>query len=179
MGGGNGYLGVALRRMLPEVIWDWIVIESNACASAYSRFENEANIKWISTDHFDWKSKSTIGLVSCALQYLECPEKTFRKIASICEFMILMRLPILDSAEHILTKQTFYEGLHQVPDSSWPHWFFSRRRLFDLIAETGDIAYQWTTPTESYIFEGNPVVLEGVLIKTHGNMVSIAEGVSA
>ena len=116
-------------------------------------------------------------MVSCAQQYLECPEETFRKIASISEFVILLKLLVLDSAEHIITKQTFYEGLHQVPDSSWPRWVFPCR-LFDLIAETGDTSYQWKTPTESYVFEGGSIVLEGVLIKNHGNIVPIAEGIS-
>jgi putative methyltransferase (TIGR04325 family) len=177
-GGGNGYLGVAVRHMVPRVNWEWLVIESNACVRAYSQFENEASIKWISDENFDWKSTSKIGLVSCTLQYLEYPEKTLRKIAKSCDFIILMRLPFVDSISHILTRQTFYEGLHQVPDASWPHWFFSRHRLFDLITDIGDVIYQWKTPTESYIFEGNTIFLEGVLIKTHTNIKSISKGVT-
>jgi len=177
IGGGNGYLGVSLRRMLPEVFWEWIVIESNACASAYSKFENNVNIKWASIDSFDWTHSSNIGLFSCSLQYFEAPEQILRQIAANCEFLVLMRLPIVDTASHILTTQSFCEGLHQVPDASWPHWFFSRVCLLDLITEVGDIIYQWKTPTESYLFEGNRIVLEGLLINTHrSSMISANNG---
>lgn len=173
VGGGNGYLGCAVRRMFPEISWEWIVIESNTCANMYSQFEDVSNIKWISHEKFNWKPISNIGLVSCALQYLEHPESSLRKIAKTCEFIILMRLPIVDTAEHILTRQTIYDGLSQSPVSSWPHWFLSSQRLFDVIAEIGDVVYSWKTPSESYLFEGNSILLEGVLIKTQANNFSV------
>jgi putative methyltransferase (TIGR04325 family) len=179
VGGGNGYLGCAVQRFLPEISWEWIVVESNACANAYSQFEDASNIKWISHDMFDWKTTANIGLVSCSLQYLKYPEKELRRIAKVCDFIVLMRLPIVDTAEHIITRQTFYNSLHQNHDLSWPHWFLSRRRLFDMIASIGDVVYCWKTSSESYLFEGNLIILEGVLIKTHANNSSVAQGVVA
>lgn len=166
VGGGNGYLGATIRRMLPNISWDWTVIESKSCASAYSQFQSAANIIWTSSEQHDWSVSSDINLVSCALQYLEHPDQELIKIANCCKYLVLMRLPLLDSPDHILTKQTFHDGLHPVPTSSWPHWFLSRTRLHATISTIGDIIYQWTTLSESYLFEGTMIPLEGMLIKT-------------
>lgn len=124
VGGGNGYLGIAVKRMIALMNWDWIVLESKACARAYSPFANEAKLRWVDDESFDWKQRSTIGLFSCPLQYLENPEESLRKIADHCDFVILMRMPLLDCAKHIITRQTLDSSLISIENASWPHWFF-------------------------------------------------------
>lgn len=77
-------------------------------------------------------------------------------------------MPLLDCAKHIITRQTFHSSLISVENASWPHWFFSRDHLIAQISMFGDVIYQWNTPTESLLFEGKQIVLEGFLIKTKG-----------
>lgn len=45
---------------------------------------------------------------------------------------------------------------------------FSRNHLIAQVSKFGDVIYQWNTPTESLLFEGKQIVLEGFLIKTKG-----------
>lgn len=165
IGGGNGYLGFAVRHIISEIGWDWTILESDICAKSYSEFEKDAGVRWVSDNQHDWNKKKDIGLLSCVLQYLEKPDEYLVKIAKQCDFMILMRLPLADFDDHVVTRQTFLPGLHPFPSASWPCWFFSRKMFDDLISKIGKIVYQWTS-CESILFEGNNIRFEGVCIKS-------------
>jgi hypothetical protein len=78
-----------------------------------------------------------------------------------------MRLPFINNDNHIITRQTFTEGIYQEANASWPAWFFSRKLFFAEIEKIGKVVYQWKTPTETLCFEGNNVIMEGVLIRVN------------
>ena len=166
IGGGNGYLSSSIRENLDMINWDWTVFESDKVALAYSQFEKESGIKWQKSSG-DFVDSHDIGLFSCSLQYLQSPFKVLRKFASKCKYLIIMRLPLIDESNHVITKQIFTEGIYHEASSSWPAWFFSKNRFYSEIEKIGKVIYKWKTPTEIIHFEGKSIMMEGVLVRVN------------
>jgi len=76
-----------------------------------------------------------------------------------------MRLPLLNSSNHIITRQTFNEGIYQKTNACFPAWFFSEEKFIFFIEKIGQIIYRWKTPSEIYRFEGKDIMLEGLLVR--------------
>ena len=173
VGGGNGYLSVAVKKQLNMINWDWTVFESDKVAQAYCQFEEESGIKWQSSDTQIAK-ESEIALFSCTLQYLELPFEMLKKYTLRHEYIIIMRVPLINEDSHVITRQTFPDGGdYQNEESSWPAWFFSRKKFHAEINKIGDVVYQWKTLTEVLMFEGSNVVMEGMLIRVKKNLLGI------
>jgi len=77
-----------------------------------------------------------------------------------------MRVPLVDEAKDIPTVQRPAGGLYASVNAQWPAWFLSRARFDACLKEVGDVVFRWTTPTEVWQFEGEQIILEGVLLKT-------------
>jgi putative methyltransferase (TIGR04325 family) len=165
-GGGNGYMAITARRILPWVEWEWTVYESSVIASAYSEFENDANIRWRHNENSIFIDEFDVGLISCTLQYLIDPWIVLKNLALKSKYIIIMRIPFVDSNDHIITRQTFNEGLHHEVKGSWPAWFFSRSKFDAELEKLGTVVYRWKTPTETLLFEGETIKFEGVLLKS-------------
>ena len=164
VGGGNGYLSFFIKKQLNRTNWEWTIFESNKMALHYSQFEDEAGIKWKSSNSQITKD-SEVAIFSCSLQYLELPFKVLKKFALRHKYIIIMRLPFINEESHVITRQNFPDGGdYQEVGTSWPAWFFSREKFYSEINEIGNIAYQWETPSEVLKFEGNHIMLEGMLL---------------
>jgi putative methyltransferase (TIGR04325 family) len=164
VGGGNGYMATTARRILPWINWEWYVYESPAIASAYVEFEVGADIKWKCAD--DFSEEFDVGLMSCSIQYLKNPMEVIKKLSLRSQFLIIMRIPFIDSVDDVVTTQRFIEGIYNDSNASWPAWFFSRQKFDAELENLGTIIYRWKTPTEILLFEGVNVQLEGMLIRT-------------
>jgi putative methyltransferase (TIGR04325 family) len=164
IGGGNGYMSITAKENLKMINWDWTVFESNKVAVSYSQFEKKSGIKWQKSSS-DVVGNYDVGLFSCSLQYLQSPFQVLRKFSSKCKYLIIMRLPLVDENNHIITKQIFTEGVYQETNASWPVWFFSKDKFYSEIKEIGEVLYKWKTPTETLCFEGKNLMLEGVLVR--------------
>jgi putative methyltransferase (TIGR04325 family) len=163
VGGGNGYLAMAPKTHLPMINWNWTAFESNSVSDSYIQFQEESGIKWKRAN--DIEDIYEIGLFSCSLQYMESPFKVLERFALKCKYLIIMRLPLLNSSNHIITKQTFDEGIYQEANASFPAWFFSEDEFISSLEEIGEIMYRWKTPSEVWRFEGEDVTLDGMLVR--------------
>jgi len=163
IGGGNGYLAMAPKENLPMISWNWTVFESDKVVSSYVQFEEESGIKWKRAN--DIEDTYEIGLFSCSLQYMESPFQILKSFSSKCKYLIIMRLPLLNSSNHIITRQTFNEGIYQKTNACFPAWFFSEEKFIFFIEKIGQIIYRWKTPSEIYRFEGKDIMLEGLLVR--------------
>ena len=54
---------------------------------------------------------------------------------------------------------------YQDKNISWPAWFFSKKVFLTEVCKIGDIIYQWKTPSEVLLFEGDNITMEGMLIR--------------
>jgi|SaaInlStandDraft_7_1057024.scaffolds.fasta_scaffold99003_2 putative methyltransferase (TIGR04325 family) len=165
VGGGNGYLSVSVKKLLTMINWEWTVFESNKIALAYSQFEKESGIKWKSSNTHIIRY-SEVALFSCTLQYLESPFEVLKKYALKHKYLIITRVPFINENNCVITRQTFPDGGdYQSKSTSWPAWFFSRENFYTEINKIGNIVYQWKTPTEVLLFEGDNVIMEGMIIR--------------
>ena len=172
VGGGNGYMGVAISKLFPEIKWKWVVYESTEIAEAYSSVLNQSNV--ISFAPTPELFKTSVGpicnvpdiiLISCTLQYVENPYALMEKILEISAPKIVMRIPLISTENDIATVQDFgkiggYAGLKAI---SWPMWWFSRTKFIQYIEKTSTIDFQWITDSESYRFMDNDIPLEGLV----------------
>ena len=167
VGGGNGYLFFSSKKNIPGINWNWTVFESDAVALAYAQFEEESGIKWQSSN-IQIKKNSEVALFSCTLQYLKSPLKELKKYALHHKYLIITRVPFINEDSHIITRQTFPDGgEYQDKNTSWPAWFFSKEKFLAEICKIGDIVYQWKTPSEVLLFEGENIIMEGMLIRVN------------
>ena len=81
------------------------------------------------------------------------------------EELILMRVPLVDEPEDIPTIQSPNDGIYAQVNAHWPAWFLSRTRFDATLKEVGDVVFRWFT-NEVWQFEGRPILLEGVLLRT-------------
>jgi putative methyltransferase (TIGR04325 family) len=167
IGGGNGYLSVFVKKQLTMINWEWTIFESDKVALHYSQFEDESGIKWRSSNS-QITSYSEVALFSCTLQYLKSPLEVLRKYALHHKYLIITRVPFISQDSHVITRQTFPDGgEYQDKNTSWPAWFFSKEKFLGEICKIGDIVYQWKTPSEVLLFEGENIIMEGLLIRVN------------
>jgi putative methyltransferase (TIGR04325 family) len=172
VGGGNGYMGVAISKLFPEIKWEWVVYESTEIAEAYSSVLNQSNV--ISFAPTPELFKTSVGsvrklpdiiLISGTLQYIEYPYALLQKLLGVPVPKIVMRIPFQSTENDIVTVQDFekiggYAGLNAV---SWPMRWFSRPKFIQYIKQSSTIDFQWVTDSESYRFMGNDIALEGLV----------------
>ena len=90
VGGGNGYMGVYMSKLFPEIKWEWTVYESPEVAKAYCTVLEQLDIIAFApiNDLFKKSGDSLcnapdIILMSGALQYIEEPYVLLDKILKI------------------------------------------------------------------------------------------------
>lgn len=170
LGGGNGYMGVYMQKLFPDIQWNWTVYESKEIANAYASVAKDSNI-------IDYKplesflnniesEKIDIILMSCSLQYLEKPYSILGLLLETSMPKIISRIPFIDSNSDIITIQDLskiggYAGISKI---SWPAWWFSRSKFFNTITKKNKIIANWVTDSESYYFQDEQIPLEGLII---------------
>jgi len=166
VGGGNGYMAAVARQFMPSLQFPWTVFESGSVANSYQRFEPEADIFWKENSEQNFDHVFDVAIISCALHYIPEPHTLLNFLSTTSRYLLLMRLPLVDDPADIPTIQRPSDGLYATVNAQWPAWFLSRSRFDDCLEEVGDVIFRWTTPTEVWQFEGEPIMLEGVLLKT-------------
>ena len=171
IGGGNGYMGIYIQKLMPDVKFNWIVYESPEISKHYSNATKEQNfIKYKSINDLFIKSndsneKFNIILLSCSLQYLEKPYQFLEKLQNFKVPKIIMRIPFVDQEKGVITIQNFSEvgGYSDIVDISWPAWFFSKENFMKQLKINHSIKLNWLTDSESVVFNGKEIIFEGIV----------------
>ena len=166
VGGGNGYMAGLARRFMPAQQLQWTIFESKSVSDAYRVLEEESNISWRENTELNYDRIFDVAIASCVLNYVQKPLELLNFLATKSRFLLLMRLPLIDDSDHIPTVQKPNDGIYAKVNSSWPAWFLSRARLDNCLRNSGEIIFRWTTPTEVWQFEGKPIILEGLLLRS-------------
>ena len=170
IGGGNGYMAYIARQELGSFQWDWTVFESPAIVAQYGAFESEAGLKWRPSSLEGMNAEYDVGLLSCTLQYVTDPYALLEMAASRCHFLLIMRLPLVSTGDADLCYvQRPKGGVYEESQASWPCWFFSRTRFNAAIEALGEIVCRWVTTSETSIFLGENIPLEGMLVRTRSS----------
>jgi putative methyltransferase (TIGR04325 family) len=92
-GGGAGYHYFIAEKLFPNLISKWIIIENKTMVHLCSNLTNSKNLFFqnsLKTHH-----KVDIFFSSCAINYLNNPVNTFKKISKInCKYFYFTRMPL-------------------------------------------------------------------------------------
>lgn len=166
VGGGNGYMASMARQRMQFQRFQWTIFESKAVSDSYQRFESESEVFWRENDEQYFDRVFDVAIISCTLHYLSEPQALLDFLSEKSQYLLLMRVPLVDEPEDIPTIQHPVDGIYASVNAHWPAWFLSRTRFDASLKEVGDVVFRWTTPTEVWQFEGEPIILEGVLLRT-------------
>lgn len=167
IGGGNGYMGVCIKRLFPHIQFHWVVYESSKIADAYSRVTSTSDPIRFKSFEFLNQDIHQIDLIlaSCALQYFEDPYTTLDFLLGAPAPKIIMRIPFTKTGDDIITIQDFsniggYAGIKSI---SWPAWWLSKEKFSRRISAKNKIILEWVTDSESLLFQGKQIPLEGIV----------------
>lgn len=164
-GGGNGYLGVEMQRLLPNMSFEWIVVESHAVYTEYSGLDTP---NWLSFQPPSCLEnvEADLFLASGSLNYVENPWSVIRKASSLASHMLLMRLPILrNEPTHVAALQKPRgDDLYSKVDASLATWLFALNPFDHFLEQMGTEVYRWQSAVEKWEFEDEVFSLEGRLL---------------
>lgn len=166
VGGGNGYMSFSAKKIIPWKNWNWTVYESSSIVNFYKEFNVLDSLTWKVNKSQFGINKFDIGLLSCVLQYIPNPWEVLKNLALSSKYLIIMRLPLINSKKDIFARQIFSEGVYHEANASFPVSFFSKSCFYNELEKHGEIIYSWNTGSEKVTFKGEIVNFEGVLIKT-------------
>ena len=166
LGGGNGYMFDWIMSAYPLASPSWTVFESQEVANAYSQASVGAEVSFLPSFEFSTEVNFDLTIISCTLQYLENWEEILETAFTNSEFVLLMRVPLIDAAENMVYIQTPAGGLYQDTNASWPIWFFARKKFMLKLEQLSDLVFSTYDPEETFPFDGSHYPLETYLLKS-------------
>lgn len=162
-GGANGYMCDWLRSYYPEIGIEYTVFEPTEISKAYNLESKKIGIQFLDINHFD-KFKFDLIIISCTLQYTEKWFEVLKLSLQNAPYVLLMRVPLIDSLNNEFLIQRTTKGLYGESSSSWPVIFFSRYRFIDLLNELSKIEFSGVDYEESFPFNGKKYFMNTFLL---------------
>jgi putative methyltransferase (TIGR04325 family) len=162
-GGANGYMCDWLRFYNPEISIAYTVFEPTEISRAYNMESKKIGIQFLDINQFD-KFKFDLIIISCTLQYTEKWIEVLKLSLQNAPYVLLMRVPLIDSLNHEFLIQHTTTGLYGESSSSWPVIFFSRNRFMDQINELSKIEFSGVDYEESFPFNGKKYFMNTFLL---------------
>jgi putative methyltransferase (TIGR04325 family) len=162
IGGGFGKYFFLLRRFCPNVVWTWVVVETEAqCKSIPEELKSTYGISFrsdIPTDqNFD------VGLLSGVIEYVEQPFELLELVSSICEAVILNRTPLTPFSKDIVAIQRpgFLNSR-----GSYPLHMFSEEVFIKKLEALGEISMRWFVPQDSPVIRFHHFPQQGLVFRS-------------
>ncbi len=160
---GNHFFHV-FNRISPQVHSEYVICESEKVSIELSKIESPfkfiCNLNGVADKYFD------VCLASCVLPYLEKPFEILTEISRTSKYIILDRMPVVREIDkNVLTVQRSFHSFRDI--SSYPAYFFSRKRLFDKFHELNlQVQFEWLVKEDAPFFSGSRQTYTGFLLKT-------------
>ena len=149
-GGGSGDYFYQFQKFIPNIEFDWTVVETPALAQAMqTKYGGETEqIRWVhSLEMTD--DKYDFVLCSSVLQYVERPFEILEAIVKKSEFVVINRIPLTKSSENFVALQRI---LTKKKRGSYPAHFFSESSFLKTLSTYGSIPMRWV------VIEDQPVI---------------------
>ena len=149
-GGGGGDYFYQFQKFVPNIIFDWTVVETPALAEAMQQKHggDSKKIRWVDSIEMT-EDKYELVLCSSVLQYLEKPFEILEALVKKSEFVIINRIPLTNSSRNFVALQRV---LTKKKRGSYPAHFFSENIFLEKLSEYGSIPMRWL------VIEDQPVV---------------------
>ena len=161
-GGGGGDYFYQFQKFVPNIDFDWTVVETPALAEAMQhQFGGDTQkIRWVDSlemaeDRYDFV------LCSGALQYLEKPFEVLEDLVKKSGCLIINRIPIIDSSDHFVAVQ---RNLMKKMRGSYPAHFFSEKRFLKKLSTYGSIPLRWLVIEDQPVINGRAHADQGLLL---------------
>jgi putative methyltransferase (TIGR04325 family) len=155
IGGGNGYMFDWIKSAHPSIDPNWIVFESKEIAQAYQDSSAGLEISFKQSSLFTNSSEFDLTIISCTLQYLDNWKDVLETALTASKYVLLMRIPLVDSEDHEVFVQTPGSGMYHDSNASWPMRMFSRKIIMSNFEEISEIVFSTYDPEETFPFNSN------------------------
>jgi putative methyltransferase (TIGR04325 family) len=162
-GGGLGTHYFKVFEPFKDILEEYVILETPLVAERFSELNKE--IKYV-TDLENTEPKSfDICLASCSIPYVENPYSTLTEIMKCSKYIILDRMPFVDSINSdVLKLQKSITSNHS--RVSYPSWLMSRSKFLSFCDEFGhEIVSTWEVPEDRPYFKFKRFSYSGYLIK--------------
>ena len=166
IGGGNGYMFDWIKSAYPSVAPNWIVYESKEIATAYQKYSTGLAISFAPSTSFTKSCDFDLTIISSAIQYLDNWKDILETAFSTSKYVLLMRVPLIDSNDHQVFVQTPGTGLYLDSKASWPVRMFSRKKFIQNLENLSEFIFSTYDPEETFPFEGEVFPVETYLLKS-------------
>ncbi len=177
VGGGNGYMfdwisqsyRLENKKILntagDPIQVNWNVYESEAIANAYQGLKGKLPISFIPNLESNYPNKIDFALLSCFIQYVDNWEDTLSSIGAKSEYLLLMRLPLVESNTHREFVQHLFSDVYGKSKASWPIRLFSENEFMRFISKSFEVVYSGDDKEETIPFEGRDYPLKTLFLK--------------
>jgi putative methyltransferase (TIGR04325 family) len=150
VGGGGADYFHHFQTFAPQISFDWTVLETPAMAEAMSNEfgRNLTNLKWINSIE-NTNEIYDVVLCSSVLQYVEKPGALLAALAEKSGFLIVNRIPLVDSTEHFVAVQKIISNGKR---ASYPVHFFAEEKFLNEMSQYGEVPMRWR------VVEDQPVI---------------------
>jgi putative methyltransferase (TIGR04325 family) len=150
VGGGGADYFHHFQTFAPQINFDWTVLETPAMAAAMSNeFGRKlTNLRWVDSIE-NTNEIYDVVLCSSVLQYVEKPAALLAALAEKSGFLIVNRIPLVDSIEHFVAVQKI---ISKGKRASYPIHFFAEKKFLDEMSQYGQVPMRW------FVVEDQPVI---------------------
>ena len=155
-----------IKSAYPLAFPNWTVFESKEIAEAYQIMSAGLGVSFSSSTSFTNSSEFDLTIISGTLQYLDNWEEILLTAFTTSRYVLLMRLPLIDSVEHQVFIQTLRSGLYFDSNASWPLRMFSRKYFMSNLEKTSQLIFSAYDPEETFPFDSSIFPLETYQLKS-------------
>ncbi len=163
-GGGSATYFYLLRRVFPQLQFEWLVVEPAAMCAAHQEWE-EKHLHWqVSLPEVVASSGKAFDLcvASGCLMYLDKPYDLLTKLVHLGRYLFVNRIPIHSIPEDQILIQKIPPVVHE---TSHPFWLFSEGKMLGFLSEMGKMRFSWDDPLSQKKLGDEPVRFKGYLIE--------------
>lgn len=161
-GGGSGDYFYQFQKFVPHIDFDWTVVETPALTEAMQhQFGGKTQmIRWVDSLEMT-EDKYDFVLCSSVLQYLEKPFEVLDVLVKKSQFVIINRIPIVNSSDHFVALQRIVTKKRR---GSYPAHFFSETRFLKTMAMYGSIPMRWVVAEDQPVVNWRAHANQGLLL---------------
>ena len=165
VGGGGGDYFRQFQEFAPQINFDWTVLETPAMAEAMSNEfgQNLTNLRWVSSME-NTEEIYDVVLCSSVLQYVAKPTELLGTLVEKSEFLIINRIPLVDSAQHFIAVQRIITNGKR---ASYPVHFFGETLFLDELSLYGKVEMRWHVVEDQPVINGKAHTNHGLVLRVH------------